>query len=147
MRHFPAENGFLAFAAKGILPELTRCTDDAMTGDQQRNGVPANRCADGAGCFWGAYRGGDALVRHQLSGRDAQQGFPDLYLKIRASQVEGQGRSVAGGGEDALDESLRVGSILYESRISKICFKLFEGACGIEGKPTNATFGGDEWLP
>ena len=53
---------------------------------------------------------GEALIGRYFAGRDAQQGLPDLDLKIRPAQVQSQGRA-GRRSEDSIDKQTRPGRV------------------------------------
>ena len=143
LSHFPTENGFFTGAAKGIVTEFSCCADDAMTGDQHGNRVSGYSVAYSPGCFGLVDRDCDSLIGIYLSSRDAQQGFPDLNLKIRTSQVQAQGRFASfGGRKNLFDKGPRVSGILNQSRLLPFFVQVFQSLffC-IERDIADPTFG------
>ena len=70
--------------------ETAVCADDPVAGDEDGNAVAAHCLTDSLTGLGLADAAGDVTVGAGLTGRDFQQGVPDLLLKIGTGRAQGK---------------------------------------------------------
>ncbi len=96
---FPAEQPFLAVEAGGVAGQAAVGTDDAVAGNDERDGVVAHGAADCLGghpaaAAAGGQPGGNRAVSHRGSVRDLLKNLPDRQPERRP--LQGQRRRKIG---------------------------------------------------